>query len=89
MNKNPENMINLKNDVDGIQKAKTKPNYLTLFCLNTCSLKKILLTENVLLKLQIRHSISESRIKSNMNITTKNNLPKSRVRFFNSFLTLE
>ena len=41
INKNPENMANCRYyDIDDIEKIITKPIFLSLFHLNTCSLNK-------------------------------------------------
>ena len=83
--KNPENMMTncMYNDIDDIQKIKSKPNSLSLslslFHLNTCSLNKNFDDLEYLIKTTNQTfdviAISESRIKSNMDISPNINLP--------------
>ena len=66
-------------DTDDIQKIKSKPNSLSLFHLNTCSLKKNFDDLEYLIKTANETidviAVKESRIKNNMDITININLP--------------
>ena len=91
INKNPENMkINCKYyDTDNIQRIKSKPNSLFLFYLNdlnACSLNKHFDDLEYLIKTTNQTfdviAISESRIKSNINIYITNiNLPNYSIEY--------
>ena len=90
INKNPENMkINCKYyDIDNIQRIKSKPNSVFLFYLNdlnACSLNKHFDDLEYLIKTTNQTfdviAISESRIKSNMDITTNINLPNYSIEY--------
>ena len=66
-------------DIDHIQKLKSKPNSLSLFHLNACSLNKNFDHLECLIKTTNQAfdviAIKESRIKSNVDITININLP--------------
>ena len=80
INKNPENMTNCKNyDNDDTQKIRTETISFSLYHLNTSSvninldnLEYFIKTANQTFNII---AVSESRVKSNMNITTNINLP--------------
>ena len=71
--------------VDEIQKISTKPNPLSLFHLNTRPLSKDFDDLEYLIKTANQKfdviAISESRIKSNVDITTKINLPNYSFKY--------
>ena len=71
--KNPENFINCRNpDIDEIQKMENKPNSLSLFHINFCSLNKNFEDLEYLLKATNKTfdviAISESRIMKYTNL---------------------
>ena len=88
INKNPKNMMtNCKQyDIDDIQKIKSKPNSLSLslFHLIASSLNKNFDDLEYLIKTKNQTfdviAISESRIKSNKDITTNINLPNYSIK---------
>ena len=67
------------------KKIKSKPNSLSLFHLNACSLNKNFDDLEYLIKTTNQTfdviAISESRIKSNMDITTNINLPNYSIEY--------
>ena len=83
--KNPEHFINCGNlDIDEIQKMKIKPNSLSLFHLNSCSLN-IYLKNKSLFKATNKTfdviAISESRILKDTNLSKNINIYNYSVEF--------